>query len=136
MGEHPFQELEGLPMMARAEVMIPYTGELQGEGRAEFLMLSTAGGSAATFVGLKRVIGKLDGRASSFVLQASGSFAQGRARTDWTVIEGSGCGELEGLGPGEAGPRSGLADRFSAPTNRGCQFKTMRNPRPLREVRA
>ena len=44
----------------------------------------------------------LDGRSGSFVLRLGGGFEGGAARTTWTVVEGSGTGDLAGL-QGEGG---------------------------------
>ena len=59
-------------------------------------------GADAGYAGYERVVGSLGGRSGSFVLRLAGGFEQGAARTDWTVVEGSGTGELAGL-QGEGG---------------------------------
>ena len=51
----------------------------------------------ASFVGLQVVDGKLAGRSGRFVLQLNGSFHDGTAEVTWTVVTGSGTGELAGL---------------------------------------
>jgi hypothetical protein len=43
------------------------------------------------------VAGSVGDRSGSFVLQVSGSFDGGEAKGDWSVVPGSGTGELDGL---------------------------------------
>ena len=50
----------------------------------------------------ERVTGTLGGRSGSFVLQGVGTWEEGVARTTWTVVPGSGTGQLTGL-RGEGG---------------------------------
>ena len=49
------------------------------------------------YIGYELVRGTLDGRTGTFVLAASGDHSGGVARTDVTVVPGSGTGELAGL---------------------------------------
>jgi hypothetical protein len=46
---------------------------------------------------MERVDGRIDGRAGSFVLQRSGIFEGGQAKESYSVVPGSGTGELRGL---------------------------------------
>jgi len=57
----------------------------------------------AEFVGLQRIVGRIEGRFGSFVLlQTEGVFDGKVATGRLTVVPGSGTGELEGLrGGGE-----------------------------------
>jgi Protein of unknown function (DUF3224) len=93
--EQPFAELEGAPKLTRARVTTTYTGDLDGEGTSVLVMAYD--GADASYAGYERVVGSLGGRSGSFVLRLAGGFEQGAARTDWTVVEGSGTGELAGL---------------------------------------
>jgi hypothetical protein len=98
--EQPFAELEGAPKLTQARVTTTYTGDLDGEGTSTLVMAYD--GADASYAGYERVVGSLGGRSGSFVLRLAGGFEQGAARTDWTVVEGSGTGELAGL-RGEGG---------------------------------
>ena len=60
-------------------------------------------GADAAYSGYERVAGALDGRSGSFVLRLGGGFEGGAARTTWTVVGGSGTGDLAGLQGGEGG---------------------------------
>jgi hypothetical protein len=98
--EQPFAELEGAPKLTQARVTTTYTGDLDGEATSTLVMAYD--GADASYAGYERVVGSLGGRSGSFVLRLAGGFEQGAARTDWTVVEGSGTGELAGL-QGEGG---------------------------------
>lgn len=94
--EKPYSEGPGLPKLTRAAVTKTFTGDIDGEGQVEYLMMYRDDGSA-TFVGLERVAGRIGGRTGSFVLQRTGVFEGGQARESYSVIPGSGTGELKGL---------------------------------------
>ena len=59
-------------------------------------MMYRADGSAA-FVGLERIVGRVGGKAGSFVLQRTGTYQGDIASESYAVIAGSGTGELQGL---------------------------------------
>src|SRR5215472_3416796 len=94
--EKPYSEGDGLPKMTKASVTKAYTGEIDGEGRVEYVMMYRGDGTA-TFVGLERITGRIGGKKGSFVLERTGAFEGGQAREHYTVIPGSGTGELAGL---------------------------------------
>jgi hypothetical protein len=94
--EKPYSEGQDQPKLTRAAVTRTLSGDIAGEGHVEYLMMYRSDGSA-TFVGLERVIGQLAGKAGSFVLQRTGTFENGVASESYSVIPGSGTGELRGL---------------------------------------
>jgi hypothetical protein len=94
--EKPYSEGQDLPRLTRASVTKTYTGDIEGEGQVEYLMLYRSDNSA-TFVGLERVVGRLGGKTGSFVLQRTGVFESGQAKESYSVILGSATGELSGL---------------------------------------
>ena len=94
--EKPYSEGQDLPKLTRAGVTKTFTGDIEGEGQVEYLMMYRSDGSA-TFVGLERVVGRIAGKAGSFVLQRIGMFEGGLAKESYSVIPGSGTGELMGL---------------------------------------
>ena len=51
--EKPYSEGQDLPKMTRASVNKTFTGDVEGEGQVEYLMMYRADGSA-TFVGRTR----------------------------------------------------------------------------------
>ena len=94
--EKPYSEGQDLPKLTRAAVTKTFTGDIASEGHVEYLMMYRSDGSA-TFVGLERVVGTLAGRAGSFVLQRTGVFEEGQAKESYSVVTGSGTGELRSL---------------------------------------
>ena len=94
--EKPYTEGQDLPKLTRAAVTKTFTGDIEGEGQVEYLMMYASDGSA-TFVGLERVVGRIAGKAGTFVLQRTGVFEDGQAKESYSVIPGSGTGELRGL---------------------------------------
>jgi Protein of unknown function (DUF3224) len=108
--EKPYNETEGLPKLTRASVAKSFKGDIEGEGTLEYLMMYRTDGSAS-FIGLERLVGRLGGRAGSFVLQHSGTFEGGVAKATYFVVPGSGTGELHGL-RGEGSFASGHAQQY------------------------
>lgn len=94
--EQPYREGPDLPKLTRASVTKTFAGDIAGEGHVEYLMMYRSD-SSATFVGLERVVGQLAGKAGSFVLQRTGVFENGVATESYSVVPGSGRGELRGL---------------------------------------
>jgi hypothetical protein len=94
--EKPYNEAPGMPKLTRASVTKTFRGDIEGESQVEYLMIYGADGSA-TFVGLERVVGRLDGKSGSFVLTRTGTFTGGVAKEAYAVVPGSGTGELAGL---------------------------------------
>lgn len=94
--EKPYGEGADLPKLTRACVTKTFTGDIEGEGQVEYLMVYNSNGSA-TFVGLERVVGQVRGKAGTFVLQRTGVFESGQAKESYCVVAGSGTGELRGL---------------------------------------
>jgi hypothetical protein len=94
--EKPYGEGQDLPKLTRAAVTKTFTGDVEGEGRVDYLMMYRDDGTAA-FVGLERIVGRVGGRSGSFVLQRTGTFEHGVATESFFVIPGSGTGELRGL---------------------------------------
>ena len=111
--EKPYSEGQDLPRLNRATVTKTFTGDIEGEGHVEYLMMYRGDGSA-TFVGLERVVGRLEGRTGSFVLQRTGVFEGGQAKESYSVVPGSGTGELQGLrGDGGSAAGHGLEHPFT-----------------------
>lgn len=94
--EKPFSEGKDLPKMTRASVDKTFTGDIDGEGHVEYVMMYRSDGTAA-FVGLERITGRIAGRNGSFVLQRTGVFEDGQAKESYSVVTGSGTGELRSL---------------------------------------
>jgi len=96
------------PVLTRIHVEESFSGDIAGDGVVEFLQAANPDGSAS-FVGIERVTGTVDGRAGTFLLQDAGTVASGLVSGDWFVIPGSGTGKLAGL-RGTGGFRANLGE--------------------------
>lgn len=111
--EKPYSEGQDQPRLTRASVTKTYTGDIEGEGQVEYLMMYRSDGSA-TFVGLERVVGRIGGKAGTFVLQRTGIFESGEAKESYSVIPGSATGDLQGLlGDGSSAVGHGTEHPFT-----------------------
>src|SRR6266849_6274263 len=103
--EKTYNEIEAAPKLTRVSATKSYQGDIEGEGKLEYLMMYRTAGSAS-FMGLERVSGSVGGRSGSFVLQHSGTFEDGVAKVILSVVPGSGTGDLRGL-TGDGGSNAG-----------------------------
>ena len=111
--EKPYSEGPDLPRLARASVTKTFTGDIEGEGQVEYLMMYRSDGSAA-FVGLERVTGRIGDKSGTFVLERTGVFESGQAKESYSVIPGSATGELTGLrGAGSSAVGHGMEHPFT-----------------------
>lgn len=110
--EKPYDE--NGPKLTRASVTQTYTGDIEGEGTVEYLMAYRDDGTAS-YVSQERVVGRLGSREGSFVLQGTGTFEGGTARVRYSVVPGSGTGELANL-RGEGGIESVHGAEYSTAT--------------------
>jgi hypothetical protein len=101
------QPTEG-PALVRIHVVEDFSGDIEGEGVAEFLQ-TTRGEDEASFVGVERVSGSIGGKAGTFVLQDEGTLKRTTVSGTWFVVPGSGTGELRGL-RGEGGFEAELGE--------------------------
>ncbi len=94
--EKPYSEGADMPRLTRASVSKAYTGDIEGEGYVEYLMMYRTDGSAS-FLGLERFVGRIADKTGTFVLQRIGVFESGVAKESYSVIPGSATRELQGL---------------------------------------
>ena len=94
--ETPQDEVPGEHKLTTVHARNRYSGDWEGEGNLRLLMVYV-GDQAVHYTGLERVTGSLAGKRGSFVLRHEGIFEDGLAKTAWTVVPGSGTGELAGL---------------------------------------
>jgi len=97
----PYDEPTEGPKLVRISVTETFSGDVAGEGAAEFLQVIRPDGSAS-FVGVERVVGKVGDRSGTFVFQDQGTLAGKTVSGTWFVVPGSGTGGLKGL-RGEGG---------------------------------
>ena len=110
--EKPYSEGQDLPKLTRATVTKTYTGDISGDAQVEYLMMYRNDGTAS-FVGLERVTARIGDKSGSFVLQRIGAFEGGQAKESYSVVPGSGTGDLRDLrGDGSSSVGHGLEHPF------------------------
>jgi hypothetical protein len=78
-----------------------FTGDIEGESTVRALEVMHENHSAS-LVSMQRFSGKLAGRQGTFVLQGLETVKNGKIKAKWSVVPGSGTGDLAGL-RGEGG---------------------------------
>jgi hypothetical protein len=111
--EKPFEKLPGGGKLTRASVTQKFSGDVTGDGKTEWLMCYVSDNDA-TFVGLQKIDGSLGGKKGTFVVETIGEFDGKAAKGTWSVVPGTGSGELAGL-EGEG--------RFEAPKGPKATFE-------------
>jgi hypothetical protein len=94
--EDTYEELEGGAKLTRARGEQTFAGDLEGDGTVQWLMWYPGDGTAR-FVGLWHLTGAIGGRKGSFVMDSRGDFDGAASKGSWTIVAGSGTGELEGI---------------------------------------
>ncbi len=103
--ERTVDQISATKKITKASVVLEFgeTGEMSGKATVEWLMFykyadeKDQHNSSATFVGLMRFEGTLNGKMGSFVMEDRGTFDSGGLNAALTILEGSGTGELEGM---------------------------------------
>ena len=80
--EHTYEEVDDGAKLTRASVTQTFTGAVEGEGAAQWLMAYRPDGTAH-FVGLQRISGTIDDHKGTVVLETIGDF-DGKVAT-WTA---------------------------------------------------
>jgi hypothetical protein len=94
--EEPFDDATEAAKVTCAKVTKSYAGDIAGSSFTEWLMAYREDGSA-TFVGLERISGEINGKRGSFVVQHTGKFEDGAATAELQVVAGSGSEGLAGV---------------------------------------
>ena len=97
---HPFEQSAG-PALLEISITESFVGDIDGRSTVRALQVRDSTGSASQ-VSMQRFVGALGRRKGSFVLQGSGTVADGKVNASWFVVPGSGTGDLVGL-RGEGG---------------------------------
>jgi hypothetical protein len=94
--EDPIDELGGGIKRTHASGTQAFSGDIEGDGSIHWLMLYR-GDTTAHLVGLQRITGSVGGRRGSFVIAAVGDHDGAASQFAWTVVRGSGTGDLAGI---------------------------------------
>lgn len=94
--EEPFSLSDEGPKLIRASVTQSYSGAIEAKSTIEYLMTTFKDGTSS-FIGVEEIIGELDGKSGSFLLNHKGSHEDDVAKSSFDIISDSGTGELEGI---------------------------------------
>ncbi len=95
--EDAYHEASGEPKLTNASGDQRFSGDIDGEGSVAWLMCYRPAGGAR-FVGMQRIAGSIGGRSGTFVMQSVGEHDGQSSKGDWTVVAGSGTGDLAKIG--------------------------------------
>lgn len=95
-GEDPIDELEGGIKLTHASGTQTFSGDIDGDGSVHWFMLYRSD-KTAHLVGLQRITGSVGGRRGSVVIAAAGDHDGTSSRITWSVVTGSGTGDLAGI---------------------------------------
>lgn len=89
------------PKLVEIHISERFSGDIDGESPVWALQVQRDDNSAG-MVSMQRFRGKLGGSQGTFVLQGSETVENGKIKATWSVVPGSGTGDLSGL-RGEGG---------------------------------
>jgi len=89
------------PALMEIHLSETFTGDIDGESPVRALQV-LRDDKSANLVSVQRFRGKLAGRQGTFVLQGSETVENSKIKATWSVVPGSGTGDLSGL-RGEGG---------------------------------
>lgn len=101
--------------LARVVVTKTFYGDLEGGTSVTHILTAEADRlESMAYVGFERFTGKVDGKAGTFVLMHSATSLDGDNTLRWTILPGSGSGELAGItGEGQITVDADRTHRFS-----------------------
>ncbi|MBV9181750.1 MAG: DUF3224 domain-containing protein [Acidobacteria bacterium] len=91
----PYDETAG-PTLIEIQLQETFSGDMEGESPVRAFEVLHPDRSAR-LISMQRFRGKLGGRQGTFVLQGSEIVEHGRIKATWSVVPGSGTGDLSGL---------------------------------------
>jgi hypothetical protein len=94
--EDSYEERDGGAKLAHAWGNQAFSGDIRGDGNVHWL-ISYAADKTAHLVGLQRITGSVGGRAGSFVIESSADHTGKSSHGSWSIIAGSGTGDLVGI---------------------------------------
>jgi hypothetical protein len=94
--EKTYEELPNGGKLTEAKVTQKFTGDITGDGNVIWLMAYPEP-KTAQFVGIQRIVGTIDGKKGSFLVETIGDFDGTIAKGEWSIIENSGTEALAGI---------------------------------------
>jgi hypothetical protein len=98
--EDPYASIDGVDYQ-RTRIEKTFTGALKATSTVEMLAVQGPDGAGAAYVAIESFHATLAGRTGTFALLHAGTMTAEDMWARWTVVDGSGTGELRGL-TGEA----------------------------------
>jgi hypothetical protein len=101
--EKTYDQIAADKKLTKATVELAFTGEIEGAATVVWLMFYKHSDvkdqhlSSATFVGMMRFDGTLNGKSGSFVMDDQGAFDKGMLKGHLTILPDSGTGALVGI---------------------------------------
>jgi uncharacterized protein DUF3224 len=92
----PWDEQDGF-VLSQARVTKAFHGDAEGSTSVAQLVLAMNGDQGVAYGGLERFTGNLHGRKGGFVLQHDAGADSGPGGLRWSIVPGSGTGELAGI---------------------------------------
>jgi len=92
----PEEKIEGVSL-GRRSADKQYSGDIEGSAKGEMLAALTNVKTSAGYVAFERVIGTLQGRKGTFLLQHAATMTATMRDLSVTVVPDSGTGQLVGL---------------------------------------
>lgn len=102
------------PRYAHARAVFDYSGIIQGTSTCDYLLYYAGAGYESeeqTGPGLERIEGSVGGRTGSFVIRHEATYGPDGIRLAFSVVAGSGTGELTGLSG--SGTASGASETMA-----------------------
>jgi len=93
----PQDDKTGDASLGRMTIDKQFHGELEGTSKGQMLTAGTVEKGSAGYVAIEKIVGTLNGRKGTFVLQHSATMTRGEGQLSITVVPGSGTDQLEGL---------------------------------------
>jgi len=85
------------PDLIKARLEESFSGDINGNGTVETLQATSKRDGLSHFTGIERIVGKVNEKNGTFLLQVTGTVKEKKMKCDWFVIPGSGTGQLTGL---------------------------------------
>lgn len=90
----PVNEKSDDPLLGRMMLDKQYHGDLEATGKGQMLTAGSPAKGAGGYVAIEKVVGTLNGRTGSFILQHSGTMTNNKPQMTITIVPESGTGQL------------------------------------------
>jgi Protein of unknown function (DUF3224) len=101
--EKTYDQITTDKKLTKASVGLAFSGEIEGTAHVVWLMYykhsdeKDQHNASATFIGMMRFDGTLNGKRGTFIMDDRGTFEKGMLNGNLTILPDSGTGELAGI---------------------------------------